>query len=99
MTIVINKHHYGGRVPPDAVDIMRGSDFGNPYTIDALTSREQAIASFRVYLWRRMRNEPAFASKVRALHGRRLCCCCAPLPCHGDVLARAAAYLALQPAD
>ena len=29
-----------------------------------------------------------------ALHGKPLACWCAPLPCHGQVLARAAAWAA-----
>jgi len=36
---------------------------------------------------------PGFAADVRSLHGRDLCCCCAPLACHADVLASAAAFL------
>lgn len=33
------------------------------------------------------------ADAVRQLHGRDLCCCCAPAACHGDVLVAAAAWL------
>lgn len=39
------------------------------------------------------RGDPAFAAQVRALHGRDLCCCCAPAACHAHVLERAAAWL------
>ena len=31
-----------------------------------------------------------------ALHGATVCCCCAPAPCHGDVLLAAAAWVASQ---
>ena len=34
--------------------------------------------------------------ELAALHGKTLACHCAPLPCHGEVLARAAAWAAAQ---
>ena len=91
---VLNKHHHGGRVPDGAVNIMRGTPFGNPFVIGADGDRDHVIARFRGYLWSRISKDPNFASQVRELHGRDLCCCCAPAACHGDVLARAAAWLA-----
>lgn len=97
-TVVINKHHYGGQSPPDAVNIMRGSPFGNPFPVGPNQyTREQAIDLYRYYLWKRLQLEPSFARQVRELQGRRLCCCCAPLACHGDVLARAAEWLNRSP--
>ena len=36
----------------------------------------------------------ALALRLAALHGKPLACWCAPLPCHGQVLARAAAWAA-----
>lgn len=91
---VLNKHHHGGRIPPGAVNIMRGTPFGNRFVIGRDGTREEVIEKFRRDLWRRIQREPAFAAKVRDLHGRDLCCCCAPAPCHGPVLERAAAWLA-----
>lgn len=90
---VLNKYHYGGRVPPGAVNIMRGTPFGNPFAITPDRPRNEVIRLFRLYLWERLQREPEFADQVRALHGRDLCCCCAPAACHGDVLVRAAAWL------
>lgn len=91
---VLNKYHHGNQVPPGAVNIMRGTPWGNPFAIiPGQTTREQAVALYRELLWRRIQTEPGFADKVRALHGRDLCCCCAPLACHGDVLERAAKWL------
>ncbi len=72
---------------------MRGSLFGNPNRISPFSNREQVVAEFRVYLWRRIQTDREFAQAVRELHNRTLCCCCKPLPCHGDVLERAAAFL------
>lgn len=89
---VLNKYHHGNRVPPGAVNIMRGTPFGNPFTLDKF-NRADAIALYREMLWAQIRFQPGFADQVRALHGRDLCCCCAPAACHGDVLVRAAAWL------
>lgn len=94
---VLNKYHHGNRVPDGAVDIMRGTAFGNPYPIGPGCTREDALALFRSYLWTRLKTEPDFRAQVAALHGRDVCCCCAPAACHGDILLRAAAWLTSQP--
>lgn len=91
---VLNKHHHGCRVPPGAVDIMRGSEWGNPFVIGRDGDRAAVVAKYRRWLWHRLRTEVGLAGRVLALHGRDLCCCCAPAACHGDVLAAAAAWLA-----
>lgn len=91
---VLNKHHHGGRVPPGALDIMRGTPWGNPFVVGQDGDRAQVVAKYRAWLWRRICNEVGFAEKVRDLHGRDLCCCCAPAACHGHVLEAAAAWLA-----
>lgn len=90
---VLNKYHHGGRVPDGAVNIMRGTPFGNPFVIGRDGDRAEVVARFRTWLWARLRDDPAFAEQVRALHGRDVCCCCAPAACHGDVLLKAAAWL------
>ncbi len=66
-----------------AVDIMRGTKWGNPFRITAWRTREQAIAMFREYLEAR---PDLVADAKRELRGRDLRCCCAPKACHGDVL-------------
>ncbi|MCY4430249.1 MAG: DUF4326 domain-containing protein, partial [Rhodospirillales bacterium] len=45
-------------------------------------------------LWRRIRAGEVDLEDLAALDGRDLCCWCADLPCHADVLARAAAWAA-----
>jgi hypothetical protein len=90
---VLNKYHHGNRVPPGAVNIMRGTAFGNPFEIGEGSTREQVVAQHRIWLWRRIQVDPVFAALVLSLHGRDLCCCCAPCACHGDTLERAAAWL------
>lgn len=90
---VLNKHHHGGRVPPGAVNIMRGTPFGNPFVIGRDGDRAQVIEKYRRWLWRWIREDNHFANQVRELRGRDLCCCCAPAACHGHVLERAAEWL------
>ena len=90
---VLNKYHHGGKVPAGAVDIMRGTPWGNPFVIGRDGDRAEVVARYRVWLWREIQTKPGMGEAVRKLQGRDLCCCCAPAACHGDVLARAAAYL------
>lgn len=70
------------------VYIGRGhnSIWGNPYKIDKTHSREEVIKLYEEYV----RNNPFLMSKVKELKGKILGCWCAPLPCHGDVLAKIA---------
>lgn len=90
---VLNIFHHGQRTPPGAVNIMRGTEFGNPFKIGEHGGRATVVELYRKWLWRKLKTDPAYAAKVRALHGKDLCCCCAPNACHGDVLARAAEWL------
>jgi hypothetical protein len=49
-------------------------------------TRAEVIAKFEEWLM----EQPELLAKVVELKGKRLGCWCAPLPCHGDVLARLA---------
>lgn len=90
---VLNRYHHGGRVPPGAVDIMRGTRWGNPFVIGRDGDRAEVVRKYRRWLWQAIQSDPGMADAVRQLHGRDLCCCCAPAACHGDVLLAAAAWL------
>lgn len=61
------------------VNIMRGTKWGNPYTV-AYYGRERAIEKYEAYarenLW----------DCLEELDGALLGCSCKPLPCHGDIL-------------
>ena len=48
---VLNKYHHGNRVPPGAVNIMRGTDFGNPFKVGEDGTRDEVVEKFRSYLW------------------------------------------------
>lgn len=90
---VLNKYHHGGKVPAGSVNIMRGSSFGNQFEIGKDGTREEVVAKYRRWLWGKIQADVSFSAQVRELHGRDICCCCAPLACHGDILAAAAEWL------
>ena len=55
-------------------------------------TREEVIARYRVDLWWRIRAGEVALEELAELDGCWLACWCEPLPCHGDVLARAASW-------
>jgi len=66
---------------------LAASPFRNPYEIGKHGTRTEVIQKFRAYLYAR----PALLEQVRReLRGKVLGCWCAPLACHGDVLAEIA---------
>lgn len=68
-------------IPPGAVYVGRPTKWGNPYRISKHCTREEVIATYRMFV-----AEPR-AAEIRAeLRGKDLICWCAPLPCHADVL-------------
>ncbi len=79
MPRVLNRYH--GPVPGGAVWIMRPSKWGNPFSVGRF-GRERCIELYREYL---LRNHELMAD-LEELRGKDLVCCCAPKPCHGDVL-------------
>jgi len=79
-------------IPDDAVYVGRPTPFGNPYShLNAsmadikVNTREEAIAMYKKWFERRLRN-PEFNAKVEALRGKDLICWCAPHSCHADVI-------------
>ncbi len=66
------------------VYVGRPSPFGNPFVIGRDGTRATVIGQYRAWLLA----QPALVDRVRReLAGKVLGCWCAPLPCHGDVLA------------
>ena len=80
------------QVVNSTVLIDRRSKWGNPFKLGADRSREEVIARYREDLWRRIRAGEVSLKDLAELDGCWLACWCEPLPCHGDVLARAAAW-------
>jgi hypothetical protein len=84
------------RAPFD-VYIGRPSKWGNPFKIvHPRRTRERAIEDYRLWingapiLVQTHGDPPSKADIRRELRGKVLGCYCAPLPCHGDVLAEIA---------
>ena len=92
MAHVINMKHASGLT--GAVRIDRRTVWGNPFRIGTHGDRAAVIALYRRKLWRRIEAGEIALADLAALSGKTLACWCAPEPCHGDVLARAADWAA-----
>ena len=79
-------------VVDNTVLIDRRTKWRNPFRLGADGDREQVIARYRADLWRRIRAGEVTLEELAELDGCWLACWCEPLPCHGDVLARAAEW-------
>lgn len=62
--------------------ITRGTPWGNPFVIGRDGTRKEVIAKYRMWVL----NQKHLMESLSSLEGKRLGCCCAPRPCHGDVL-------------
>lgn len=83
MCRVCNKHTYRGA---SGVYIGRGSDWGNPFRIGVDGDRAGVIGKHARWL----ADQHPLLRRLDELRGRDLVCFCAPLACHGDLLARLA---------
>ena len=79
-------------VVDNTVLIDRRTKWGNPFKLGVDGDREQVIARYRADLWRRIQAGEVPLEELAELHGCWLACWCEPLPCHGDILARAAEW-------
>lgn len=94
---VVNKRH-----EPYNVYIGRGSIWGNPFShlpeskaLYRVKTREDAIKQYRDWIML----QPELLGKLPDLAGKRLGCYCAPLSCHGDVIADLVEKLDSRPPD
>ena len=94
MSRIVNLKHEPRAVAAGAVRIDRRTVWGNPFVLGRDGTRAEVIARYRADLWRRIRAGEIALAALAALDGRDLACHCAPKPCHGDVLTRAAAWAA-----
>lgn len=81
-TTVIRRSH----PEPNDIFIGRPSKWGNPFKIGPDGTREEVVDRYRYWI----EDQPHLLAALPELKGRRLVCFCAPLPCHGDVLAELA---------
>ena len=76
----------------NTVLIDRRTKWGNPFMVGVHGNREQVIELYRADLWRRIRAREVSLEELAAIASCWYACWCSPLPCHGTVLARAAAW-------
>ena len=81
------------QVVNNTVLVDRRTKWGNRFEDDPPLAPRQALARYRADLWRRIRAGEVALEELAALDGCWLACWSDP-PCHGDVLARAAAWAA-----
>lgn len=80
-------NHHRDCIPAGAVWIMRPGRLGNRWIIGVnCKTRSEAIANFEIDA----REDPALMGLIKACRGKDVVCCCAPKPCHGDVIVRLA---------
>lgn len=88
MTTIVNIY----KTPEYDVYIGRagkGQDgyFGNPIELKNCKSREEGIAKYRVYFYKRIKNDPEFLRRIKELKDKRLGCFCGPDKlCHGMII-------------
>lgn len=78
-------------------EILRGAidatALHNPFRFHG-SSRELSLERYRQHLRARLRAEPNLQCFLAAMHDDAvLICSCAPLPCHGNVIVRARAWV------
>lgn len=92
MTTVVNLRRITKQ--PGDFYVGRGSGFGNPFRIGIHGSREEVIALYKTYFYKRVASDAVFRKSLEDLRGRRLVCHCMPkggfngqLLCHGQIIA------------
>lgn len=88
--LVLNRHHLKNRPwPESAVYVGRGHPLGNPFVIGRDGDRAGVLRLYEVWLREHLdRGDAAIVSAMRALRAdSSLVCSCAPLPCHGHIIA------------
>lgn len=81
--------------PSEDVLIMRPTKWGNPFILGQHGDRIAVIRKYKLWLKTgnnfdnpnaTMEKRETTLNNLHQLKGKNLICCCAPLPCHGDVL-------------
>jgi hypothetical protein len=77
-------------MPPNTVKVARPSKWGNPFPVPKGYDREADPDRILERYEAHVRSHPDLVAALPELRGKVLGCWCAPLRCHGDVLARMA---------
>lgn len=94
---IVNYHHdksfevYGGRPSgggdPSRVPVGQFGWLGNPFKSGGSLSREQSIAKYKSYFWKRINEDEKFRKAVLELQDKKVACFCKPKACHLEVIA------------
>ena len=99
---ILNLRHIPGDTSAKAlldhgiVRVDRRTPWGNRFVVGRHGSRDRVIERYRQDLWRRIRSGDLPLERLASIAHMPLACHCAPLRCHAEVLARAAAWAAGQ---
>lgn len=85
--LLYNKYHKDA--PTNAVNIMRGSPWGNQFVIGEHGDRDEVCDRFEDYA---TTNAEYMERVQRELYKQPLVCCCYPKRCHGNTLIWLANY-------
>jgi hypothetical protein len=66
----------------NAVYVGRPSIWGNPFVIGRDGTRQEVIDKYKAWVLQ----QPHLMARLHELKGKDLCCWCAPLACHAEVL-------------
>ena len=71
-------------MPPNTVYVGRPTKWGNPFAVNSIRSREEAVAEYELWLRGELVDRPNMLDELK---GKDVACWC-PLdkPCHADVL-------------
>jgi hypothetical protein len=96
---VLNKYRdakeidmYRANMYHEVIDIMRPNLLGNPFSMKSGNDaeRDRVVSAFKSYLWKNMQDNTEIGKMIDRLAKCEktivLVCCCAPKPCHGDVI-------------
>ncbi len=84
----------------NTVLVDRRTKWGNPFRVSSGLTHAEAVARYRVHLWRRIHASEVSLEELAELDGCWLACwCVGDHPCHAEVLARAAARALVERSD
>jgi len=93
MTTVVNKHHGHLADGNRKIYIGRGSPLGNPYPINAQTTRKKSVDQYKISLNQKIKNQdPQVIEALNNITNKAetgdvdLICFCAPRLCHGEII-------------
>ena len=61
--------------------------YGNPFVLGKDGDRAEVLEKYKIHFDKRIKEDPEFREKILALRDQTLGCFCAPLACHGHIIA------------